>query len=1007
MIREKIKHATEKYTWAFILIYSGIFAHVFVGSLLFCKARELTTVFGVGMSFIIGCLAILALREWLKDHEITPLYHSGRRKNNVYIILGGMLALSAMTLVYINLGVYPFGDRTVLIIDMHHQYVAFFSSLREKTFGLFGGDSMMYSSHVGLGSGYVSLFAYYLSSPFNLLILLFPRELLTEAIALITVLKIGCAGLTFSVFVRGMTKRNDFSVPLLSCAYALMMYMLAYSWDVMWLDSIILLPLIIYGLHIWLENKKPTLYIASLAGAIITNYYIGFMICVFVVFYFFAHLIIHSNGWKMRDYVSRALRFGVGSLLGGGISAFLLLPTAIYLQYTSGADDVFARDLSTYFDLFDLFGRTMYSASPSIRGDSLPNIYCSVFAVLLAVIFFLCKTVSMRKKIAYGSIFMILVSCAAVNYTYFLFHGKHFPNDLPHRFAFLISFSMLLMAVEVIGNLHSVTPKNVGTALIVCVGGLALTELIGEEDPTVTLIYTSLIFFFVYAALLFLATGKKLRRTAALALMTAVVFIEMVSNGVVTVTTMRDTEVYTKRPDFTNDYEIISESIDYVDNLNTPHYRTEILPRKTCNDPSLFGYSGLTVFASSNDQSVIKLMSALGYANNGVNSHMYHSFVPVADSMLNLRYLIHSNNFSHSQLKYIDSVEVGDDTRYIYENPYALSRAFVVDEEILTEWEYESNNPFVVQNSFVTAASDSSGVYTLHYPTEENAFPTNSTVTFDNTFFHVTPFNSDSASFTAVIPVSAADAVSGSDTSGETEQYYVYVDCRAADSISVSAGANSFSSSPNEPYIIDLGSLGVGNTVSVTINTSMECVGNIFVASMRHSDFAAAMDALSENELVISSYSEASFTGTANVSEAGVMFTSIPYDRGWKVYVDGVRTETFKLGDALMGFYITEGAHCVKFSYAPSGMVVGVFLSVLCLVIFAFMIVIYSMPDTRRKLITKFPSLSFLDTLADPEASLWRSRQSAVLPENIASGIRSENFSVLDDPSLFDDDFDD
>lgn len=1007
MIRQKIKHATEVFTWAFILIYSGVFAHAFVLSLVICKAMELPSIFRILMSFIMGCFSVFALREWLKDDEKTTLLQTGKKRHNAYIILGGLLALSAITLVYLNLGIWPFGERTVLIIDMHHQYVAFFSSLREKTFGLFSGDSMMYSSHVGLGSGYVSLFAYYLSSPFNLLILLFPRELLTEAIALITVLKIGCAGLTFSAFVRGMTKRNDFSVPLLSCAYALMMYMLAYSWDVMWLDSIILLPLIIYGLHIWLENKKPALYILSLAGAIITNYYIGFMICVFVVLYFFAHLIIHSEGFRIRDYVSRILRFGVGSLLGGGISAFLLLPTAIYLQYTSGADDVFGRELSTYFDLFDLFGRSMFSASPSIRGDSLPNIYCSVLAVLLIVIFFLCKTISMRKKIAYGSLFMVLVTCAAVNYTYFLFHGKHFPNDLPHRFAFLISFAMLLMAVEVIGNLRSVTTKNVGTALIICVSGLALTELIGEEEPTVTLIYTSLIFFFAYSALLFLTTGKKLRRTTALALMTAVLFIEIVSNGIVTVTTMRDTEVYTKRADFVNDYEIINESIDYVDSLNTPHYRTEILPRKTCNDPSLFGYSGLTVFASSNDQSVIKLMSALGYANNGVNSHMYHSFVPVADSMLNLRYLIHSNNFSHSQLKFINSVEVGDDTRYVYENPYALSRAYVVDEEILTDWEYESNNPFVVQNSFVTAASDASDVYTMHYPKEENAFPTNSTVTFDNTFFHVTPLNSDSASFTAVIPVSPTDTASASDASGKAEQYYVYVDCRAADSISVSAGSNSFSSSPNEPYIIDLGSLGEDSTVSVTINTSMECVGNIFVASMKHSDFADAMNSLSENELMISTYSEDAFTGSINVTEAGVMFTSIPYDRGWKVYVDGVRTETFKLGDALLGFYITEGAHTVKFSYSPLGMAVGIFLSVLCLIIFAVMVVIYCMPDTRRKLIAKFPSLSFLDTLADPEVSLWRKRTVTVLPENNEQMIRSENFSVLDDPSLFDDDFDD
>ncbi len=1005
MIRQKIKDLTEKHTLAFVLVHAAAFALPFVASLLLCKSKEeLSGSFCFVMSFVMGCFSIFALRTWLSDHDIK--LRPGKKPNNMYVLLGGLLPLLAIILVYLNLGVFPFGDRSVLIIDMHHQYVAFFASLREKTLGLLSGDSMLYSSHVGLGSGYLSLYSYYLSSPLNILILLFPRELLTEAIALITVLKIGLAGLTFAVFARGMTRRNDFSISVLSAAYALMMYMLAYSWDVMWLDSIILLPLIIYGLHIWLEKKNPALYIAALAGAIITNYYISFMICVFVVFYFIAHIIIHSEGWKVRDYVSRAIRFAVGSLLGGGISAFLLLPTAIYLQYTSGADDIFARDISTYFDLFDLFGRAMFSASPSIRGDSLPNIYCSVLTVLLIVIFFLCKAISLRKKIAYGMLLLTFVGFAAINYTYFLMHGKHFPNDLPHRFAFLISFAMLLMAVEVVAKLHAVTAKNIGTALFICIGGLALTEIIGNEEPTVTLIYTSLILFVVYSGILFLSARKKVRRSLSLVLLTIVVFIEIVSNGVVTITTMRDTEVYTMRSTFTEDYAIAEKSINYVESLNMPHYRTEILPRKTCNDPSLFGYSGLTVFASSNDQAVITLMGAMGYANNGVNSHMYHSFVPVADSILNLKYLIHSNNFLHSQLNGIATVEHEGELRHIYDNPYALSRAFVVDDAILTDWDYTSNNPFTVQNSFVTAAGDNDDVYTMHYPTVENAVPVNSSVSFDNTFFHVTPNGAGPASFTAVLPITATDLISGSDASYATEQYYVYVDCRAADSISISAGANSFSSSPNEPYIIDLGSLGAGDAVSVTIHTSMECVGNIFVASMNHEDFSDAMTELSENQLVISTYSESSFKGEINVFDAGVMFTSIPYDKGWKVTVDGVETETFKLGNALLGFNITEGAHSVKFEYTPSGLTAGIILSILCLLIFAALIVIYCMPDVRARITAKIPQLSFLDDLADPSVSLWRDKVPVLSADSGDSPAEGEGFSVLDDPALFDDDFD-
>ena len=992
--------------WIYVVSYGACFAFGFVTAFLIGSALGALPAFCIALSVVTGALIAFGMKVYLSD----SLLDTKKANLNGYVLLGALLAFLGIVLIYLNLGVYPFGDRSVLIIDMHHQYVAFFSLMRDKFYSLFSGDSMFYSTKVGLGSGFISLFAYYLSSPVNILVLIFPRSLLTEAIALIEVIKIAAAGLTFSVLYRFMFKRNDATVPILSTAYALMSYLIVYSWDVMWLDSIVLLPMCVYGVYLLLEEKRPALYIASLAGALITNYYIAYMICIFLVFYFFAHCIIHSKGWSFKDFLGRGLKFAGASIIGGGLGAFLVIPTYLSLGSTYGADDVFARNLKTYFNLFDIFGRAMFSASPSLRGDKLPNVYCSVFAVLLICVFFLCKAISLRKKVAYGGLLTVLVACASINWTYFAFHGFHWPSDLPHRFSFLISFVMLLMAADVLAHLESVTSRDVGKALFICIGLLVMTELIGNEEGTMLLIYISLLFFLIYGVILLLATRKKIRSAFASYLLIATVFIEMTAGGCVTNITMCNTEVFTKRDSFTSDYEVVSQAVDVVDGYNKPQYRTELLPRKTCNDASLFGYSGLTVFASSNTESVIKLMGNLGYAVNGVNSHMYHSYVPLVDSILNLRYLIfkRDNQLNHAQLTFLDSVTVDEDRCYIYKNPYALSRGFVVDnaisyidtyeeeavdeleeeleeeaaefDERTSDWDYLGNNPFEVQNSFVAAALGGSvsdtDVYTMLYPETSNVEKNSCSVTFNDTYFHASPSGSKDFSFTAV--VSASD----------TAQHYVYVDCRAADSISVSCGTNQFSSTPHEPYIIDLGTVSKGKEINVTINSEIDCVGNVFIASMDDEKFEKVINALSESQLEVERYSESKLSGTVDAKKSGVMFTSIPYDKGWKVKIDGEIVETYPIGDALLGFDIAQGEHEVEMSYSTYGLGIGILISVVCLL--AFLLLVMLCYDKPRKWLSEHAK--FMQPILDKTAS----PASPIEPVEEYIENRPEGFSIND-----------
>ena len=101
-------------------------------------------------------------------------------------------------IICVNREIYPFGDQCMLHIDMYHQYCPFFTELMEK---LKTGGSPFYSWNIGLGADFVSLYAYYLASPLNWLLILWPRGYVIEFMTALSILKIALSGLTFTYYL--------------------------------------------------------------------------------------------------------------------------------------------------------------------------------------------------------------------------------------------------------------------------------------------------------------------------------------------------------------------------------------------------------------------------------------------------------------------------------------------------------------------------------------------------------------------------------------------------------------------------------------------------------------------------------------------------------------------------------------------------------------------------------------------------------------------------------------
>jgi len=887
------------------------------------------TMFPVMSAILIGALAGI----WLYNQTAGRL-NSKEPKAWVMPVLGGALTLCIAVSAYVCIGMWPAGEKSAMIVDLHHQYGPMISQLRHMM--LNGGD-MFYSFDIGTGTGFIPLFAYYLASPLNILLAFFPQAYLAEGILFITLIKMALTGALMTLCLQYIFKLRSALTIVVGIMYAFMMYMLSYSWDIMWLDCVMMLPLIIMGFERMMREGKYLMYIFSLAYALFSNYYIGFMLCIFLVLYYCVFFFRAKR--HFRAQMIGFARFAIGSALGGGLAMCILLPAFLSLSSTSAAGGQMPA-FATNFNVFELIGRGLYGVEPTIRSGNLPNTYCGVLAVLTLPIFATMKSISLRRRFAYLGLFAVMAISLVINQIDLLWHGMHSPNDLPYRYSFLYSFALLLIAFEVLYRIRDIRPVQIAASIFGIAVYLIVEENFGSGEYSYLSLYLSFALILVYGAVMFLVAQKKFAVRSASLLLLTVVAAEMLFNASLTFGQMNNNEHYTNHKDYLDNIttDAVQATVDRMEEIHvstdgTNFYRMEFLPRRTTADTALFDYHGITNFASSASYNMTRFMGSMGYDVNGVNSQLYKSFVPTADSLMGIKYVaLETDLTNHPQLRKIDTVHVTkpvenpiegqaaveERTYHIYENPYALSLGFMVKDGV-KDWNYNYYDPMASQNSlFKTLTGTTDNVMVCQQITSLN--PSAGSVNGVSAF---SINGAQTAVFTAKVE--------------QAGQVYIHVDCRAAKSINVSAAGNSWGVTTYEPWIIDAGYLEAGTEVTVTISSDNSCAGNVFVASLDSTVFDRDITSLKANSLQITDFSDSRLSGNIYAAENGVMMTTIEYDKGWTVKVDGQEVETFAIGDALLAVDMPAGEHTVEFSYTPTGFVPGVLLTVVSVLLLVFL----------------------------------------------------------------------
>lgn len=195
---------------------------------------------------------------------------------------------------------FPFGDHGVLIIDSLHQYLPFFTEFHEK---LVNADSLLYSFGGGLGYNFWATIAYYLASPLNFLVSLFPKENMMDVMAFFIVLKIGFCGYAMTWYFAQKDRGRSYYPIAFGTMFGLSSFLIGYYFNLMWLDSIAMLPFVMMGIERIVKGEgKKGLYCISLFYALYCNYYIGFMLCLFSCLYFLVQWISAKEITGKEDF---------------------------------------------------------------------------------------------------------------------------------------------------------------------------------------------------------------------------------------------------------------------------------------------------------------------------------------------------------------------------------------------------------------------------------------------------------------------------------------------------------------------------------------------------------------------------------------------------------------------------------------------------------------------------------------------------------------------------------
>ncbi len=907
-----------------------------------------------------------------------------------YLFYAMLIPAFLVYVIYLAKGLHPFGDGCVLVLDLNGQYVWFFEALRNF---VKGDADLLYSFSRALGGEFLGIYAYYLASPLSYILCLFPQDRMLEGLLTLFMIKTAICGGTFGYYMhRTLKKPKPFAIVAFSTFYALTSYAIVQQHNTMWIDAVMWLPLITLGIESLIKQGKYKLYTILLAVTLISNFYIGFMVCIYCLIYFFLYYLAHAEEYRNNPLHEKAhfwkslLRIAFYSLLAIGIAAVILLSAYYSLNFGKTTFSNPKWEWKLNFDILDLLYKFLPGSYDTVRPEGLPFVYCGVLTLLLLPAYFLSHKYSMRQKIVSGVFILILIACMSFSVTDLIWHGFQKPNWLNYRYSFMLCFYLCVLACRAFADFETVSLKCVmgmgGLIVLLCVilQQYSNGEYVDPDDYTC--IGFTILAIFVYLSILGVLRKIGDKELGNVILIGAII-AETFLNGLWNLNGLDDDVTYSKYSYYNNFLNNTRPIVEQVQESDPSFYRMEKTMFRKTNDNMALGIRGLSGSTSTLNKETIHFLNKMGYSSKS-HSSKYLGGNPVNDSLLGVKYIVSENTVYGN---YYDTYIIDEQRQYIaYRNPYALSIAYGVDDALLefplgfAKESAQKNEEDVNVGSAVNKIKDKLNEWldideTVNSATYIDDYDSH----FERLNAMVSAMLGEEETLQIFVPIPIVDSTTSNLNLSYAHEHYAYSVIDQAQEATLSytlempESAELFfyepSAYPREVSLVlfdgesdeDFGGFNGGDTNRI-ISLGYRNAGDRLTLRMTLKDthyypmteencfyyidwavFEDAMARLAQDQYQITEFTETSFEGTFRASrERELVMTTIPFDKGWKVSVDGEEVETVKALGSLVAFYVDGSAgqsHTVEMVYRPNTFSIGLTVSLISAALLILIIV--------------------------------------------------------------------
>lgn len=829
------------------------------------------------------------------------LQHKKKRFKVNYFLAGYLLSAVILAVSFAMVKVWPFRDHYALIVDSIHQYLPFYTDFRNK---LAEGSSLMYSWSGGLGYNFWSTYAYYLATPSNFLLFFVPMKYVGDFMDLMIILRVGLCGGCFTWYLHKRKPEENWSPLAFGLAFALSNLILGYYFNLMWLDSIAMTPVVMHGIDQIVKGKSGRTFCLSLFYAIWCNYYIGFMLCLFSCLYLLVCYISETNQFSVKHILKTGVKFAWFALLAGGMAAAVLFPAYIGLSSTEALNSgsTFPESIQFYTGFLDMLKQHMAFLEPVNISDTQVglNAYCGIGTVFFALLFLFNKSISKRKKVSYLMLSGFLMLSFSFNILNYIWHGFHIQNGLPNRFAFLYIAVIILMAYESYNSNYSLW--RIMAAYIV--PAVLIMFFYITNDGSVSNWVYDVNFGILTGYVLFVLLKnylKNFKSSLYVLLISILLITELTANCTIGV----------KYNSGDTREKHIADQASFQNLMGTQSsddfFRSEVDRQWMRNVTMYSGGKGLVMFNSVMYGTVVDFSRQLGIEAR-TNKNGYYGVTKLMNDILGIRYLlspVHEADTMY-QFDYLNT----DGELSLYENPNALSIGFMVNDDIKA-WNIYDGNPLEVQNAFVQLATGLDPIYSYDRAIE------------------------------------LEDGVDNGILIPEDKQVYFYMGVNV-DKLELNTPECSKAYDNYTDFVFPVNEADEQDLADFTVTLgkqwkNKELKAYVYICS--NEAYQEVADKLAENQMEEVQVNGNKVSGTITADKAGTLLLTIPYDTGWTLKVDGEKTDTYAIGEALTGVHLESGTHTIEMNYVSPGFPEGVLFSIEAVLLFLLTIVF----ENRKK----------------------------------------------------------